>query len=79
LIEMSGGGNELEILVSDNGSGVETGAAVDAAPDKSKRIGHGLVNMRERLRGIGGRCEIKSEVKKGTTIRFLMPLDGRGV
>ena len=65
----------LEVLVSDNGNGFMT-PADDGMNGKAKRGGHGLVNMRERLRTVGGRCEISSEPSQGTTVRFVMPLPG---
>jgi signal transduction histidine kinase len=34
----------------------------------------GLVNMNERLKTLGGRCEIVSDAKTGTTVRFFAPL-----
>jgi len=34
----------------------------------------GLVNMRERLKSLRGLCEITSEIKRGTTVRFQAPL-----
>jgi ligand-binding sensor domain-containing protein/signal transduction histidine kinase len=70
---------ELEILVSDNGSGFETEALVETGSDRSKRAGHGLINMRERLSTIQGRCEINSEKGQGTTIRFVVPLGDNGI
>ncbi|MBW8863509.1 MAG: hypothetical protein JF609_01020 [Verrucomicrobia bacterium] len=66
----------LEVLISDNGNGFMTAAAWETN-GKARRIGHGLVNMRERLRAIGGQCEISSEPDQGTAVRFVMPLQGR--
>jgi len=66
--------SSLEVLISDNGNGFI--AAADETDGKTKRTGHGLVNMRERLRAIGGRCEISSEPGQGTTVRFVMSLQG---
>jgi len=37
----------------------------------------GLANMRERLKSLGGDCEIVSELQKGTTVRFQAPLPKR--
>lgn len=65
----------LEVLISDNGNGFMAPAS-DETNGKAKRTGHGLVNMRERLRSIGGQCEINSEPSQGTTVRFIMPLRG---
>ena len=65
--------NWLEVLISDNGHGFpaeSTGPEID----KTKRVGHGLTNMRERLRQVGGQCELSSEPGQGTTVRLVMPL-----
>jgi ligand-binding sensor domain-containing protein len=65
----------LEIVISDNGTGFATEASTTPANHhRSKRTGHGLINMQARLKAIDGRCEISSEASQGTTIRFLMPL-----
>lgn len=66
----------LEVLISDNGNGFVPNPAGNGAGGKSRRKGHGLVNMRERLQAIGGQCEVSSEPNQGTTIRFVMPLKG---
>jgi two-component system, NarL family, sensor histidine kinase YdfH len=60
------GGNELEIQISDDGIGFDP-ALVEA--------GHyGLLGMRERVRLVGGSCEIHSAVGSGTCIRIRFPL-----
>ena len=56
---------ELKISVSDDGRGF------DAAQAPS---GNGLVNLRERLARLGGRCEIQSRPGKGTTVSLTLPL-----
>ena len=50
----------LRISVEDNGRGFDR-APEDAWAD-------GLRNMRQRLAEVGGECQVKSEVGKGTTI-----------
>jgi signal transduction histidine kinase len=74
LIQMFLRPDELEILVSDNGGGFAAGTAQNPAREKPGRTGHGLGNMRERLKSIGGQCEINSEPGQGTTVRFAVPL-----
>ncbi|HLQ61608.1 MAG TPA: sensor histidine kinase [Candidatus Acidoferrales bacterium] len=56
------------IEVTDEGKGFETGGTT----------GYGLVGMRERAAGIGGRLEIVSTPAKGTTV-FLFGPELRGV
>ena len=38
-------------------------------------MGHGFVNMRDRLGAIGGTLEVRSAVGSGTTIAGRIPLD----
>jgi len=65
---------ELEIQISDNGCGFAVMPATETGKDQTKRCGHGLLNMRKRLSSIGGRCQISSDPKTGTTIHFIVPL-----
>ena len=73
LIRFSIQVNNLEILISDNGGGFD-GAHAAVSGDKSRRVGHGLINMQERLKMVGGHCEINSGAGQGTTISFVLPL-----
>jgi signal transduction histidine kinase len=55
----------LELAIEDNGQGFETGAA---AAD-----GDGLRNLRQRLAGIGGECQIESRPGAGTRVMLRLP------
>ena len=57
---------KLRIEVADNGHGL----ALKERPAGSD----GLANMNERLHAVGGECEITSDARAGTTVRFLAPL-----
>jgi signal transduction histidine kinase len=60
------GPKHLIVEVSDDGRGfdAQTGTA-----------GHdGIANMHERLKSLGGVCEITSDARTGTTVRFRAPL-----
>ena len=57
---------KLIVEVADNGHGIES-----ITPDTGS---DGLVNMHERLRSVGGECEISSDAQRGTTVRFCAPL-----
>jgi len=62
----------IEISIADNGRGfkIETEAAV-----KDKSGEHlGLSGMFDRLRSVGGECQIKSSLDSGTVIRFVVPI-----
>ncbi|HEY1789052.1 MAG TPA: two-component regulator propeller domain-containing protein [Verrucomicrobiae bacterium] len=74
LVQMIIRTEQLEIQISDNGGGFDAHEPPGELPDKTRRMGYGLSNMRERLTGVGGRCEISSESGQGTTVRFIIPL-----
>jgi signal transduction histidine kinase len=61
--------HRLVVEVSDNGRGFE--AAVPRAGND------GLSNMKERMKSLGGKCEIASDEKNGTGVRFSAPLPER--
>ncbi len=58
-------GHGLVVAVQDNGRGFE------AAQAKADR--HGLDNMRERMREVGGRCVFTSQAGQGCRIEFHVP------
>ncbi|MBK8474958.1 MAG: ATP-binding protein [Opitutaceae bacterium] len=60
----------FELRVQDNGHGFDpTLSAVSPAVGRAAS-GNGLGNMRSRISGIGGRCEISSRIGEGTTVSF---------
>jgi signal transduction histidine kinase len=68
LIEMAVVGKKLKIAAVDNGRGFNPNASVPG--------NDGLAGMQERMARLGGGCEIKSELAKGTTVEFWLPLGG---
>ncbi|MFX0143979.1 MAG: ATP-binding protein, partial [Candidatus Hodarchaeota archaeon] len=59
---------EVSLQVIDNGRGFDL-------TKEPGRLGHGLSNMFERARQIGGRFEIVSSPGDGTTVTVHMPMD----
>ncbi len=53
--------DEVELSLRDNGQGFNTDNA-------ERRVGHGLMNMRDRLRAVGGECAVISQPGQGTTV-----------
>ena len=52
--------------------------AIKPAVRSTQRPGaDGVANMKERLKALGGQCEILSEARKGTTVCFEAPLPKR--
>ncbi len=62
-------GHRLEVEVSDNGRGFNM--------SEPRAGSDGLPNMKERLKNLGGICEIVSDTKNGTSVRFSAPLPER--
>jgi signal transduction histidine kinase len=62
-------GERLVVEVADNGCGL-TGSGCQAGND-------GLANMNERLKALGGVCDIVSEASLGTTVHFSVALPER--
>ena len=58
--------NDLTLQIIDNGHGFE----VDSQPDL---LGHGLSNMDERTRQLGGELEVVSSPGEGTTVTVRIP------
>jgi signal transduction histidine kinase len=63
-------GSALVLVIEDNGKGIGERAVGVAS-------GHGLANMRNRLKYVGGTFEQKSEVGLGTSVRLVLPLNRR--
>jgi len=66
-VELSGRSDRIDLCISDDGVGFETGSAKGAA-------GLGLISMRERLRLVGGNIVIESEPLHGTKLHAHVPL-----
>jgi signal transduction histidine kinase/ligand-binding sensor domain-containing protein len=64
--------------IEDDGRGFDPASAgLAASPKDPLRIstGNGLANMRKRIEGIGGECQVDSAPGKGTTVRFIVRVD----
>ena len=57
--------DELLILITDNGTGFDTAGQSN---------GHGILNLRQRLEHLHGRCELESTPGVGTTVSLQLPL-----
>ena len=57
------------VTISDNGRGFDPGAGAAGRPHHN-----GLVNMRQRLREIGGHCAIESRPGQGTQVILSLPV-----
>ena len=58
------------VNITDNGCGFDP----SANDGQSRPRRNGLVNMRQRLQEIGGRCEIQSQRGQGTRVTFFLPV-----
>ena len=62
----------LTLQIKDNGSGIST-----ARLEQSE--GLGLASMRQRASGIGGRFEIQTAPRRGTTVIVVVPVASNGI
>ncbi len=62
--------NTLEVIIKDDGRGVDSVA--DTGTMAGKRPGNGVVNMRQRMRDIGGAFDLQSGPGQGTTVAISM-------
>ena len=59
--------DRMQISISDNGAGFDL---------SGRSNGHGLLNLRNRLENLSGRCEITSSAGAGTIVSLNLPLNG---
>jgi signal transduction histidine kinase len=67
-VSMRTGPKTFEVCIRDNGKGF--------APSESLPEQDGLRNMQQRLRSVGGECEVASQPGSGTTVTLRFPLAG---
>ena len=72
MISVKRAGDSIRIAVRDNGIGFI------AASSPGPRHSFGLFTIRERLRGLGGRCDVESAPGAGTTVVLTAPLVNYG-
>lgn len=65
-IELTPTTNSLGIIISDNGSGMDTGL-IPAAQS------YGILGMQERAKQLGGKLSIRSTLGQGTTVQLDIP------
>lgn len=66
-VEVAVRGEELMILIEDNGSGID--------PERRDAVGsHGLASIRHRVRSFGGTLDIESPPQGGTRVRARIPV-----
>jgi PAS domain S-box-containing protein len=68
-VAMSRSGDRMYITVADDGSGF------DLSTIDRKKSGFGLFSIRERMKRLGGYCEINSKPGAGTMVILAMPVD----
>jgi len=67
-------------VIKDNGRGFVPGNGQAPAREKDRiASGHGLSNLFNRLKKIGGTCTVRSEIGKGTVVELTVMLQHKGV
>jgi signal transduction histidine kinase len=65
--------DSVVVEVSDDGRGMTNGTRVDGTASKPLTLGVGITGMRERVRLLRGRLDVKS-TSSGTTVRASVPV-----
>jgi signal transduction histidine kinase len=65
-VRLTASERNVELVLKDNGRGFDMASA-------ERRVGHGLLNMRERAQGLGGTWTIESHPGEGTEVRVSLP------
>jgi signal transduction histidine kinase len=74
-VSLALGTNTFTIAVEDNGKGFDLHTLQENCGAGGQSVHHnGLVNMRQRLSQIGGRCDINTTAGRGTRVEFLVVL-----
>jgi two-component system NarL family sensor kinase len=66
-VRLTSGAEQVSVQIQDHGRGMPTGAA-------RAKPGVGIQGMRERVRRLGGRLDIRSSSEQGTTVTAILPL-----
>ncbi|RXK85831.1 tetratricopeptide repeat-containing sensor histidine kinase [Filimonas effusa] len=70
LVQLAFIGDCLSITVEDNGIGIRQ-------PDTRSKSGMGITTIQERIRKMGGKCDIASAANHGTSINMELHLTGK--
>jgi ligand-binding sensor domain-containing protein/signal transduction histidine kinase len=76
-VDMSRKNGYFEICIQDNGRGFDSPsgrAPSNGRNNSTVKMGHGLVNMRQRLETVGGEARIESRPGQGTSVTFRLPV-----
>jgi len=63
---------QVSMLVQDDGKGIADWS--DQVPISATQIGVGIPGMRERVKQLQGRFEVRSSPRQGTTVRAILPI-----
>jgi signal transduction histidine kinase/ligand-binding sensor domain-containing protein len=68
--------SSFSVIIKDDGCGFIPNTAVAPPPDLNRvSSGHGLGNLTQRLEGIGGRCQIRTQPDKGTEVELIVMIN----
>jgi signal transduction histidine kinase len=71
------GGDELVLEVEDDGRGIPDARVAAVGDDGAPGLGgHGLRNLRQRARRLGGSMDVLRPAAGGTLVVWRVPLDG---
>jgi len=67
---------DINFLILDNGRGFDPMSSESNSATSAAGFCNGLGNMRQRLAELGGDCVVESRIGNGTTIQFVLSLNG---
>jgi signal transduction histidine kinase len=67
---------EFKIIILDNGRGFDPMSSESNSATSAAGFCNGLGNMRQRLAELGGGCAVESRIGNGTTVQFVLSLNG---
>ena len=67
---------EFKIVILDNGRGFDPISSESNSATSAAGFCNGLGNMRQRLAALGGDCMVESRIGNGTTVQFVLSLNG---
>jgi len=77
FVQVKATSNQIEVQIGDSGKGMHPDT-LNARTGKVAPLGVGIQGMRERIRQLGGKLEITSQLNQGTQVKATLPITQSG-